>query len=359
MVQFMRKGQLFPEQVASHGFKLSNIYLVEKSNLRLLPHCKIGATFHIRRKFHPQVTTQFCVNSTISEAYSLLLNTGTDGASKTERSRNKFFFSRTAEGHESLDTEDVGVSANEVPCLSENQRWIIVKQKIAGLLSNAEKLSQGSPKVRHSLAVDFGDVKTGLSISLKGYAPRPLTVLRFRGDKLIEQLMEVATREKVDEFIVGLPRTSDGRETEQSNKTRSFAGRLAGQAALRGWRVYLLDEYGTSRDGLDYMLEILVSLYTDLFSLHTEEISLVPNVLIGFDRGLKKRFRKEKIDAYAALILLSSYFGSKGAGAQLVVPKGLAAQEQLCLGSNLLVEDNVKSYTDYDFDDDDNYEYYD
>ncbi|BBN12978.1 putative pre-16S rRNA nuclease [Marchantia polymorpha subsp. ruderalis] len=308
MVQFMRKGQLFPEQVASHGFKLSNIYLVEKSNLRLLPHCKIGATFHIRRKFHPQVTTQFCVNSTISEAYSLLLNTGTDGASKTERSRNKFFFSRTAEGHESLDTEDVGVSANEVPCLSENQRWIIVKQKIAGLLSNAEKLSQGSPKVRHSLAVDFGDVKTGLSISLKGYAPRPLTVLRFRGDKLIEQLMEVATREKVDEFIVGLPRTSDGRETEQSNKTRSFAGRLAGQAALR---------------------------------------------------GLKKRFRKEKIDAYAALILLSSYFGSKGAGAQLVVPKGLAAQEQLCLGSNLLVEDNVKSYTDYDFDDDDNYEYYD
>ncbi|BBN12977.1 putative pre-16S rRNA nuclease [Marchantia polymorpha subsp. ruderalis] len=331
MVQFMRKGQLFPEQVASHGFKLSNIYLVEKSNLRLLPHCKIGATFHIRRKFHPQVTTQFCVNSTISEAYSLLLNTGTDGASKTERSRNKFFFSRTAEGHESLDTEDVGVSANEVPCLSENQRWIIVKQKIAGLLSNAEKLSQGSPKVRHSLAVDFGDVKTGLSISLKGYAPRPLTVLRFRGDKLIEQLMEVATREKVDEFIVGLPRTSDGRETEQSNKTRSFAGRLAGQAALRGWRVYLLDEYGTSRDGLDYMLEM----------------------------GLKKRFRKEKIDAYAALILLSSYFGSKGAGAQLVVPKGLAAQEQLCLGSNLLVEDNVKSYTDYDFDDDDNYEYYD
>lgn len=65
------------------------------------------------------------------------------------------------------------------------------------------------------------------------------------------------------------------------------------------------------------------------------------------------------IDVLYMQILLSSYFGSKGAGAQLVVPKGLAAQEQLCLGSNFLVEDNVKSYTDYDFDDDDNYEYYD
>ncbi|KAG6555360.1 hypothetical protein Mapa_002586 [Marchantia paleacea] len=334
MVLFMRKGQFIAEQVAPNGFELSsNILLVENSSLRLMPHCKVGATCHLRCKFHPQVRTQFRVNSTISEAYSLFLNTGTDTSLKTERNMNKFIFSRiaaVAEGHESQGPEDVGVSANEFPCLSENQRWIIVKQKIAGLLSNAEKLSQGIPKVRHSLAVDFGDVKTGLSISLKGYAPRPLTVLRLRGDKLIEQLMEIATREKVDEFIVGLPRTSDGRETEQSNKTRSFAGRLAGQAALRGWRVYLLDEYGTSRDGLDYMLEM----------------------------GLKKRFRKEKIDAYAALVLLSSYFGSKGARAQLVVPKGLAAQEQLCLGSNFLT-DNVKIYTDYDFDDDDNYEYYD
>lgn len=39
--------------------------------------------------------------------------------------------------------------------------------------------------------------------------------------------------QEVDEFIIGLPRSFDGKETPQSNKVRAIAGRFAVQAANR------------------------------------------------------------------------------------------------------------------------------
>lgn len=39
--------------------------------------------------------------------------------------------------------------------------------------------------------------------------------------------------QEADEFIIGLPKSWDGKETPQSNKVRSVAGRLALQAAER------------------------------------------------------------------------------------------------------------------------------
>jgi putative Holliday junction resolvase len=87
-----------------------------------------------------------------------------------------------------------------------------------------------------SLGVDLGLSRTGIAIS-KGYTVKPLTVLKSRGQKLETRLLEIAEEEEADEFIIGLPRSSDGKETIQSNKIRSVAGRLAIQAAERGWRV--------------------------------------------------------------------------------------------------------------------------
>jgi putative Holliday junction resolvase len=83
-----------------------------------------------------------------------------------------------------------------------------------------------------SLGVDLGLSRTGIAIS-KGYTVKPLTVLKSRGQKLETRLLEIAEEEEADEFIIGLPRSSDGKETIQSNKIRSVAGRLAIQAAER------------------------------------------------------------------------------------------------------------------------------
>ncbi|KFK43489.1 hypothetical protein AALP_AA1G131700 [Arabis alpina] len=157
-----------------------------------------------------------------------------------------------------------------------------------------------------SLGVDLGLSKTGIALS-KGYTVRPLTVLKSRGQKLETRLLQIAEEEEVDEFIIGLPRSSDGKETVQSNKVRSVAGRLAVQAAEKGWRVYLLDEHGTSSEASDRMIVM----------------------------GLSKSERQNREDAYAAVILLERYFSTQGLGIEIILPKSLELQEKIKNGAVL------------------------
>lgn len=154
-----------------------------------------------------------------------------------------------------------------------------------------------------SLGVDLGLSRTGLAIS-KGFSVRPLTVLNLKGQTLELRLIEIAKKEEVDEFIIGLPKSSDGNETPQSNKVRSVAGRIAVRAAEWGWRVYLQDEYGTSADAMDRMINL----------------------------GVSKSARHEKIDAYAAVMLLERYYSTAGEGTELLWPKQLELQEKIRQG---------------------------
>ncbi|XP_047943605.1 putative pre-16S rRNA nuclease isoform X2 [Salvia hispanica] len=150
-----------------------------------------------------------------------------------------------------------------------------------------------------SLGVDLGLSRTGVAIS-KGFTVRPLTVLELRGQKLELRLLDLAEKQEVDEFIIGLPKSSDGKETEQSNKVRSVAGRFAVRAAERGWRVYLQDEHGTSSEAMEHMIA----------------------------QGVSKSARDGKLDAYAAMVL-ERYFSEEGKGIEAVVPKQLELQNKL------------------------------
>lgn len=154
-----------------------------------------------------------------------------------------------------------------------------------------------------SLGVDLGMSRTGLALS-KGFSIRPLTVLELRGQKLELQLLQIAQQEEADEFIIGLPKSSDGKETPQSNKVRSVAGRFAARAAERGWRVYLQDEHGTTTEATDRMICM----------------------------GLSRSTRQSKIDAYAAMMVLERYFSLAGQETELVLPKNLDLQEKLKTG---------------------------
>uniref|UniRef100_A0A0A9EJY7 Holliday junction resolvase n=1 Tax=Arundo donax TaxID=35708 RepID=A0A0A9EJY7_ARUDO len=175
----------------------------------------------------------------------------------------------------------------------------------APLLPNARRRGRGRDPlwngVGFSLGVDLGGARTGLAVGRGITLPRPLTVLKLRGQKLELMLLEVARQQEADELIVGLPVSADGSETPQSNKVRSVVGRLAVQAADRGLRVYLQDEHGTSIDALDYMIS----------------------------RGIKKSSRDVKSDAYAAVMILQRYFSSSGQGAKIVLPRQQELQEKL------------------------------
>ncbi|KAL1554835.1 putative pre-16S rRNA nuclease isoform X1 [Salvia divinorum] len=151
-----------------------------------------------------------------------------------------------------------------------------------------------------SLGVDLGVSRTGVAIS-KGFTVRPLTVLELRGQKLELRLLDLAEKQEVDEFIIGLPKSSDGKETQQSNKVRSVAGRFAVRAAERGWRVYLQDEHGTSSEALDHMIA----------------------------KGVSKSVRDGKLDAYAAMKVLERYYSEEGKGIEVVVPKQLELRNKL------------------------------
>ncbi|XP_077245068.1 polynucleotidyl transferase, ribonuclease H-like superfamily protein isoform X2 [Tasmannia lanceolata] len=150
-----------------------------------------------------------------------------------------------------------------------------------------------------SLGVDLGDSRTGLALT-KGFSARPLTVLELRGQKLELRLLQIAEKEEADEFIIGLPKSQDGKETPQSNKVRSIAGRLAIRAA---------------------------------------------------ERGINKSARQGRIDAYAAMMVLERYFSMSGLGAELVLPKQSVLQEKLRRGPpedlDFFPEEHLKAYKDY------------
>ncbi|KXG38940.1 hypothetical protein SORBI_3001G302100 [Sorghum bicolor] len=154
----------------------------------------------------------------------------------------------------------------------------------APLLPNARR--RGRDPLWHgggfSLGVDLGDARTGLAVGRGITLPRPLTVLKLRGQKLELTLLDVARQQEADELIIGLPVSADGRETPQSNKVRSVVGRLAVQAA---------------------------------------------------QRGVKKSARDTQSDAYAAVMILKRYFTSSGQGAKIVLPRQPELQDKLIVQS--------------------------
>lgn len=79
------------------------------------------------------------------------------------------------------------------------------------------------------LGVDYGGVRTGLSLSdATGLICRPLCVIKQRdADALIESVLAHAAREEAGEIVVGLPRPLSGGTNAQLQAAEAFARRLA------------------------------------------------------------------------------------------------------------------------------------
>lgn len=97
------------------------------------------------------------------------------------------------------------------------------------------------------LAIDHGSKRVGLAVgSTETGTAAPLKILHHGGDAaLIEDIRAVIKSEGVDQVIVGLPFSTDGSSSAQTDLARAFAAKLGDAVDVP---VVLEDERFSSRE---------------------------------------------------------------------------------------------------------------
>lgn len=132
------------------------------------------------------------------------------------------------------------------------------------------------------LAIDYGVRRTGIAVtdSLQIIA-NGLTTVDTK--QLLDFLKEYTRREEVELFVVGLPKQTNGLDSDNLPRVRSFVGRL--QKTLPGIPVEWWDERYTSVMAHQAMLESGI--------------------------GKKARQNKALVDEISACIILQGYMESR------------------------------------------------
>lgn len=128
------------------------------------------------------------------------------------------------------------------------------------------------------MAVDYGDVRTGLAVCDKNeILASPVAVITESDrERLIEKVISAAKERRAESFVVGLPKNMDGSEGFRAEACRDFAQKLASASGLN---VEMYDERLTT-----------VSAHNALNATNT--------------RGKK---RKAVVDAVSAVMILEDY----------------------------------------------------
>jgi len=133
------------------------------------------------------------------------------------------------------------------------------------------------------MALDVGDVRIGIAVSdPMGIIANPLETYTRKGDeeKDASYIVSLAKEKDVSLFISGLPLGLNGKENEQTDKTRRFVDILKTKTDIP---VKFLDERFTT--------------------ISAERILIQGNV--------RRENRKKVIDKVAATIILQNYLDSK------------------------------------------------
>lgn len=132
------------------------------------------------------------------------------------------------------------------------------------------------------MAIDYGDVRTGIAVCDKfEMLASPVTVITQRNeDLLIEEIKNLATEYKAEQFVVGLPKNMDSSVGERAIKCTEFASKLS---EITGIEAVMRDERLST-----------VSAHNVLNNTNT--------------RGKK---RKNVVDQVAAVMILQDYIDSR------------------------------------------------
>lgn len=125
------------------------------------------------------------------------------------------------------------------------------------------------------LGIDYGEKRIGVAVSDPlGRIAFPKKLIFNRGrEAILAQLKTLLDEEKISVMVVGLPVGLDGKDTEQTKKTRDFAEMLKKE------------------------LDVSVEFENEWFSTHMVE---------------RVGIKKEHTDEAAAAVILQSYLDKKG-----------------------------------------------
>ena len=131
------------------------------------------------------------------------------------------------------------------------------------------------------MAIDFGDVRTGLALSdpTGMIAGRAWTVMAGSLRELAEKIGAAAGENGVERLVLGLPRNMDGSLGQRAEKCQSFARTLQD---MTGLEVVLWDERRTTVDAH----RILAA------------------------NGRRQKNTRQVVDAVAATLILEGYLNS-------------------------------------------------
>lgn len=128
------------------------------------------------------------------------------------------------------------------------------------------------------LAVDYGDVRTGIAVSdPSGLIPgETTTVTAYTPEKVCAAICELIVKYKADRVVVGKPLNMNGTAGDRAEKACAF-GKMLEEAS--GVEVVMWDERQTS---------------------------VTANRILS-DAGKKRGKQRERVDAVAASIILQGY----------------------------------------------------
>ena len=128
------------------------------------------------------------------------------------------------------------------------------------------------------LAVDYGDVRTGIAVSdPSGLIPgETTTVTAYTPEKVCDAVCELIVKYKAERIVVGKPLNMNGTAGDRAEKACAFAKLLEAQS---GVETVMWDERQTS---------------------------VTANRILS-DAGKKRGKQRERVDAVAASIILQGY----------------------------------------------------
>lgn len=132
------------------------------------------------------------------------------------------------------------------------------------------------------ISVDYGDVRTGIAVCDKfEVLASPVCVINETDMKeLCSKILEIASQQKAEEIVVGLPKNMDSTVGEKGEKCKELAELLKSESQ---YNVVMFDER--------------------LTTVYAHKVLNVTNV-----RGKK---RKSVVDEVAAVVILQNYIDSR------------------------------------------------